>query len=315
MKFPKLSEVIDDGVVLYLGAGSSCDYGYKLWKDMAGDFEKFFNSDLPRQIGLPISTIEFWLGALPKKDAKKDAEKVTVDSIADQAFDPDDYLAFQIAASNSIVEYEAHDRAMQEDGWIEKFSTFVRSSLSECGTEQQKNDFLAKFHIVSLNYDRCFEHRTKWIGKENPLLQFKIFQPHGTVARLNTTSQEPINEFRFSSTVIPYGDRKAIKKLSKEWPQKVTNVDNVGTRTKYSNPIYQEAKQWFRDYPRSTIICIGLSPDGINQSNLFFPECKNVIFTLSESEIELLAVPRSPGTNWCFHSGGIYASPLLELLV
>ncbi len=149
--------------VLILGAGSSADYGYPLWYALKKEVLAFdINRDLAglhlsqNEIASHKAAFEEFKKYLDREpDATLDRLVFLIDQPKSKHLSPTGHLILNLAGY-LLVQVE---RQGLDGLWVSEFQTllvdYLASLSGQAGTGQ---NHLQNLTIVSLNYDRVFEH-------------------------------------------------------------------------------------------------------------------------------------------------------------
>jgi len=276
---PKLDELLSVKTTILLGAGASFDYGFPLWIKLKEDLLEALNNH--KDYGIDNdSGVDWWVEALNKM-----SDSDTVDKIATNA-PAEHFDLFRNILGIVICKYEAEDSTKQTTGWIEnfaaKFCELLKSKYPDTDSIQQ---IISNIDIITLNYDRVFNIRfnnqvvtcfKKSLTKPREFeKKFKsifsrlptIYHPHGCLGSSDeggnpsyATYLKPNN----SSTRINYGDLDKVQHYIKSnRPPYLLPVDDLADA---DNQTYIEANKILEN--SKNVICIGISPAGIEGSQL-----------------------------------------------
>lgn len=157
MNVPSLEKLLQDGLVLVLGAGASVDYGYPLWKSLKEELvTKLNDSNFDKETDKKLA--DKWLTAI-----KDSSNEQTLDSIISESYKN---IIERNWISNIVMrllsECERKDKENSEKKWIclfaDKFVELLDAELLKDDRGQNALNLLANFKVVSLNYERCFSY-------------------------------------------------------------------------------------------------------------------------------------------------------------
>ncbi|SHH37630.1 hypothetical protein SAMN05444003_2958 [Cognatiyoonia sediminum] len=245
---------------------------------------------------------------------------------------------------------EATNKDSLLESWIEKFVFELGKYLKQSNTEslvdkyQKRLDQIAQIKVVSLNYDRVFEARSRlaasrlfdvdfltWQQKNilkwpAPTLSFEIHQPHGTLGLLSGHSQKgsasnvPMYLFEkvgfrirlFAQSPISnprnqleFGDIKAFTEACENRPTDFEPELNIVSVDDFIPGASLSGYELANQRINNTnVICIGISDLGFNQSRLDFSNAKSVTLTNRESELRQFDKSKLPTDQNIFFEPG-----------
>lgn len=309
-----------ENTVLILGAGASCDYNYPLWGELKQqlidfDFDLFFD-----QVG------EF------RDEEMKEYRKVHSEFLNLERQNSDhtlDRIAFQIDLPKEKHRHPTGYRLMTmtgfllaqiemkniAQGWVSDFQKILIDHLvfsianRDCDT-----NFLDNLTIISLNYDRSFEHLvslkfydrlighsdyqpTQGFGFSKTLSvrnSLRVLKPHGYIcqppsnasAEVGVQPSLTISETQAIGSRYPnndmhvgYGDQRLLKKdIIERMGRHMYVVDERGEND------YQKANRHIRG--AENVFCLGLSQYGFNQSHFQFGAEQKIHVSNAANDLE-----------------------------
>lgn len=311
MDIPTLKELLEEKTTLILGAGASFDYGFPLWSGLKSQLLQLLENS--EQYGIESTdAVEWWIDRLRKMSKDETIDKVATDA-------PEEYYdLFRKLISIAIIEYEKLDLSESKTGWIEQFAKkFAKILIDLYPDSRAIQAVIENFNIITLNYDRVFDIRFKAIVEEefSKVLTKKrefqkfyknifsrlgtIYHPHGSLGPTNGVSISCYTYMNPNSVYgFPYGNIDVLlKELQRGEIPYVLPVDDL---VDADNITYNHANTILQH--TSNVICIGLSPLGLNLSNLDLTHVKSVYYS-GEEKIENNFIPLN-----------IYAEELIDLL-
>lgn len=302
---PTLGEMVDKGTMFILGAGSTFDDGFPLWKDLRNLMllrmkKSAYFRDHPGK--------DYWWGALHENYD----ESISVDKLAAQAND-DGLQFFRSITYDILVSFEKDDATSNNNGWIELFANkYIDLIKNNIDSRHIVVSCLQNIHFCTLNYDRCFAHRfgrivnsqLERIYPNSEIAEYmfsgvarnytQIHHPHGALGSLEkSNSSVPLkisaihNRSINKSLTFKYGGGKSIfaPSISNKYDF-IQPVDML----KYSNQnkSYDNVNKILKNV--HYVILVGLSTDGIRNSFFEFGESSK-IFTTGEEVVTNRAIP------------------------
>jgi hypothetical protein len=317
--------------VLILGAGASVDYGYPLWGPLRQQMLDLDIGDfLSTEVGLDGTEIaahkeayeEFCRLAISNPTHTLDRIIYKIDQPKDKHLKPTGHLIINIAGLLlAKVELERKD-----GGWVTKFqNVLVEHLVTKDDFNKPDQNLLSNLTVVSLNYDRVFEHFISHNFYKNMVdhpsyklpsagsaitfsrrNQLKVFKPHGYICQLggqNSLSRVGMNQdlvlmnttaqgTRYPGNDIPvaYGDsRIAAQNTFLRMGRHMYVVDERGVDD------YQTPNELLS---RAEIVfCLGLSDAGITQSSFDFENVKKIYLSNKEADIVVIE-KQKPGPEY-----------------
>ncbi len=305
--------------VLVLGAGASADYGYPTWSELREQMLALdLDAVLKENLSLDEKDFDSHKAAHEEfrelsdrhPDATLDRIVFLIDKPKTKHLEPTGHLLINLAGYLlAKVELEGTD-----GGWVTELQDLLVELLARGSSkEPAERNRLENLTVVSLNYDRSFEHFVSrgFYGKlrdhadyKPPDLRFSItfsrqnrlsvLKPHGYISALSDQNsvhrvgmnRDLIVEGRDPSgmrhpgndVAIAYGngricEREAFLRMGRHM-YVVDERDSNDYRA--ANAAIANAQQVF---------CLGLSPDGICQSRISFPKEQTVYLTNKGSEM------------------------------
>lgn len=202
MSVPNLKNLIDDKVLLVLGAGGSIDYGFPDWEGLAQKIIERLDSVIAN------STDDFdremakeWQGTLKSADFKKQ----TIDHVISSNYGNLVRRHWIVNILKDVI-YESEKKDLEstpkDERWVERLSAKYMDLLRLAENQSSDSDILKlvdNFRVVSLNYDRSFAYyffpnlvnyfhranlkdRDFLMSQSNNLVGFfRTYQPHGSL--------------------------------------------------------------------------------------------------------------------------------------
>ena len=213
------------------------------------------------------------------------------------------------------VELDPHKQ--QHKGWVSEFQKLlIEYVLEKSNTYGSDRNYLEPLTVISLNYDRSFEHHMSkdffaalldyasyqpegGVGYSRTLSirnTLKLNQPHGYMCRLKSgkgplevgmlrdltfsyaNSNSEFNRYPGNDKPVGYGESRISDKEIVERMGRHMYVVNEQSESGYAraNTSISKAK---------LVFCLGISPEGINQSHFEFRDDQKVYLSNKESEI------------------------------
>lgn len=204
--------------------------------------------------------------------------------------------------------------APPDENWVTKFQRVIQRELSLAPSDHNgdaRNRLLENFDIISLNYDRVFEHffsHKFWQGLyDEPFdfsfdhagtaieitnrLRLNTYKPHGFIAMLPVASKPPglrddllVSQVSGGGTrepgnmhpVVFGGDKLATLEIFERMGKHMYAVDETGQSQ------YQRANSALRE--ARTVFLLGLSSEGITQSQMRIGAETTVYVTNAEED-------------------------------
>jgi len=317
--------------VLILGAGASADYGYPLWGPLR-----------EQMLDLDIET--FLINEVGLDEAETAAHKAVYEEFLDFAashpaftldqiihridlpkakhLNPTGHLLVNIAGY-LLAEIEI---AKRDAGWVTEFQELlVEYLISNADSSNPSQNLLSDFSVVSLNYDRVFEHYISHDFYKKMVAhpaynipsagmaitfsrgnQLQVYKPHGYICHLgnqNSVSKVGMNRDLILTNTNAKGTR---------YPGNDQNVTYGDSRITGSDIFLRMGRHMYvvdergvDDYraPNTllnnaeVVICLGLSHAGISQSALDFSTVKKVYISNKEEDIDLIKKEK-PGPSY-----------------
>ena len=305
--------------VIILGAGASADYGYPLWSQLKQQICEMNPAEIPKKIEFSNSGAEqaHKDAFIEFKDQLNQSPEATLDQIIYRMDKPKSkhlqptgrYMINFFGYLLARVESQ-----QKKKGWVTDFQEMLVDYLAtRSGDLSLSPNKLENLTVVSLNYDRVFEHNIS-SGFYEKLIQhpsyepkdlsfsinfsrqnrLSVLKPHGSLANLKNDDSRHLGGMNHdllidlkaslglrgtgSNFSIPYGSQTVIDpKVVESMGQKIFVLDEQ-TEQDYSlaNRALNEAQQ---------VICLGLSPAGIIQSKLVFNDNQNVYLSNKGQEL------------------------------
>ncbi len=317
--------------VLLLGAGASVDYGYPLWGPLRQQMlDLDIGNFLATEVELDGAAItahkeayeEFYSLAISNPTDTLDRIIERIDRPKGKHLKPTGHLIINIAGLLlAKVELEKKD-----GGWVTKFqNVLVEHLVTEYDSNKPDQNLLSNLTVVSLNYDRVFEHfishdfYKKMIAHPSYNLthavpattfsrsnQLNVFKPHGYICQLgtqNSVSHVGMNHdlvlsnmtakgTRYPGNDMPvaYGNSQIVEKSAfLRMGRHMYVVDERGADD------YQTPNQFLSK--AEIVFCLGLSDAGISQSSFDFKNVKKVY--LSNKEVDIVVIEKQkPGPEY-----------------
>lgn len=319
--------------VLIIGAGASADFGYPLWGALKQQLSNLNVDDFLNRIdGLSSDDIdthkvafEEYL-ALSQTHSRYTLDRIIyeIDRPKEKHLKPTGHLVINIVGY-LLAQQEQKDI---EGLWVSELQNILVDFVArESGRMQNDHaiDFLENLTVISLNYDRVFEHfiaenfYEKLVAHEtyqpkdlpqsvqlSQKTELKIYRPHGHICALpnehhhrrvgmnenlgisrggESGIRHPGTDFAFS-----YGDPNLLQKENFLRMGRYMYVVNERGETDYAgaNGALGSAE---------AIFCLGLSSDGICQSSLNFRTGQKVYLSNEAKDVSAIAKSK-PGPDY-----------------
>jgi len=275
LEIPPLEELLQEKTVFVLGAGASYDYGFPLWQE------------LPNALIEEITKLQedpYNYGDKGLTELKSTLDFINSDAFINTTVDrlsvdsTKHYITIQRLVALALTRCEQSDCYERREGWIERLA----SSLASQSEEIKKRNPFENLYFITLNYERCFQYRFQSAFYKN-LVAINgeekdsslttnfgtIYYPHGCIGSLPNSSFSCHAHVDRETTLakVDYGSFTSVKgEIFSSTPPTIFPVDYFNNR--------QQTKvtyDWVNDNlltDASTVIFIGVSPDGVSQSDL-----------------------------------------------
>lgn len=317
--------------VLILGAGASADYGYPLWGALR---QQMLNLDIDNFLAtvdqLNQTEIakhkkayeEFRNFAISNPSDTLDRIIYRIDQPKYKHQNPTGHLIINIAG----LLLAKVEREKKDGEWVTKFQNILVDHLiTKNDPNKPDQNLLSNLTVVSLNYDRVFEHfishdfYTKMIDHQSYNLpdsgyasalsqrnQLSVFKPHGYICQLrsqNDLSKVGMNRDLLLVSTHTTGTRYPGNERSVEYGN-----DQIKTRDiflRMGRHMYVVDERGANDYRMANnllrnaeiVFCLGLSDAGISQSSFDFTNVKKIF--LSNKASDIVAIKKhKPGPNY-----------------
>lgn len=298
--------------IVVLGAGSSLDYGFPLWSEL---LDWILSLDKPKMdsIGFPPNFIDNFLFASEKiRELSVQHNDWTLDKLVYEIDKPKEVMThslgfYVMAVVSKLLAIGESEARGQDEKWISKLQDKIVKFVARNSFRNSSSDnLLDSLEIISLNYERTFEHfmRTNFYDKlrldpdydppdlsSSRILAFntrlKIYYPHGRLGLLSVGDSRE-NEYSVPKDLscppmAQVGLMQSVTNVSYAYGQhpsgqdaKIAVVDALDARS------YGSANQALRD--AESVFCLGLSSAGIIQSGLTFDRSSKVFLSNSASD-------------------------------
>ena len=303
---PSLDQLLENKTCFVLGAGASADFSLPLWNDLRYLLkEKIEKSDDRSEMR------KYWVGTLNNA-----TDPVTIDELAMEARNDQEFNYLQRNLSEIILQGEAqlHDK----NNWVSTFARAVGQKMMD--NEIKAPLFASNISVVSLNYDRCFNHYFAAGIKDSISLKYRrprltqghyevieneienIIHPHGCIGQLNykrfiqNRLDNTVQRTESYNTIVEFGGSLKLNQTPPIFP-----VHEIRLPRFSKNPVYIKANVAINT--STYCICIGVSPSGLEQSRLSFTDAKKVFYT-GDEKIHPNFIPMS-----------MRAKPLIEKII
>jgi len=294
-------------VVFLLGAGASKDYGFPLWNDLRIFFEENLEKIIKKQSDIfpeitltdeELENLSKWIGLIHNTDWAIS----TIDNIIYRNGAIKDPILKLLSYKISLCERE-DVQSGNDDKWIsilaEKIADYLISRRLGNKTDDANiaADFFSKIKIITLNYDRCFEYHfslslrhylergldlnnSDW-AKYYRNICWDVIHPHGAIA--NHVEPDK-NCFQMKSNYGTYKNPNSnmfrsygqINEVSIE----IAEVDDL--KDGHDKNAYRLTNSYISG--ADMIISLGVSPAGVNNSHISFPDGANYYFSNHEKD-------------------------------
>jgi len=235
LEIPPLEELLQEKTVFVLGAGASYDYGFPLWQE------------LPNALIEEITKLQedpYNYGDKGLTELKSTLDFINSDAFINTTVDrlsvdsTKHYITIQRLVALALTRCEQSDCYERREGWIERLA----SSVAINGEEKDSS--------LTTNFGT-------------------IYYPHGCIGSLPNSSFSCHAHVDRETTLakVDYGSFTSVKgEIFSSTPPTIFPVDYFNNR--------QQTKvtyDWVNDNlltDASTVIFIGVSPDGVSQSDL-----------------------------------------------
>jgi len=305
--------------VLILGAGASSDYGYPLWGPLKKQMIDLKIDDFLDDIeGLTDEervshekAYEEFLNIQQKNDSYTlDRIVYEIDKPKTKHLAPTGHFLINIAGY-ILAKVEAQ---RIDAGWVTEFQKILIDHLiANRTTHNAQQNVFSDITVISLNYDRVFEHfisdqfykklieDQRYIPENLPYsinlsryTNLKIIKPHGYICSLknnNNFERVGMNQslridgnstsgirYPGNDSAITYGDKKLLERAY--FLRMGRHMYVVDERNESD---YHQANIALKS--AESVFCLGMSPDGICQSSLFFQHGQKIYLTNKATEI------------------------------
>lgn len=325
--------------VLVLGAGASADFDIPLWGELRQQLSDLNVNELTDELELTedeksthLKAFEEYLTwARSEPNFTLDRIIYEIDKPKEKHMNPTGHLVINIVGY-LLAQLEQN---ISTGKWVTEFQDhlvdLVAKGVSSMPSSQAI-DLLENFTVVSLNYDRIFEHfmttgffeklvahstyqpsdlkQSKELATKTEL---KLYRPHGYICSLPnahhnrgvgmgtglgvTVSDAQGIRHPGNDTAVPFGDQNLLKKTNFLRMGKHMYVVNERGNTDYANANGALARA-------TDIFCLGLSPDGIIQSSLVFNNNQNVYLSNKASDLSEISAKKGEANYITMNSDG-----------
>lgn len=280
-----LDQFLESKTCLILGAGASADFSMPLWSDLRSMLVAHIKNGNRNSVAS-----KHWLSVL-----NNSTDSTTVDSLAMEARNDEEFYFLQRKLSEIILEGEKKDH--DKENWVSTFAKAVGIRL--VNSEAKALQYATNLSVVSLNYDRCFNHYFSKGIKEALYIKHKrpritqghyevieeqienVLHPHGCIGQLNSKKhiRNVLENSKTSSNsyeaVVEFGG-----KFPTEFAPPIFPIDELKLPRFSNNRIYLESNIAMKN--AKYCICIGVSPLGLRESLLDFSLAKQVFYSGKE---------------------------------
>ena len=306
--------------VVILGAGASADYGYPLWGQLKHQVLDLNIRDfLGKEVQLKsrpdfdshVSVYEeFCNFATRNNEDTLDQIIYKIDQPKEKHLKPTGHLLINIAGF-ILAKIELNKR---DGGWVTKLQDiFIEYLIAETDLSSPDRNLFANLTIVSLNYDRVFEHfisrnfYQKMIEHASYSIpaagiattfsrgnKLDVLKPHGYICGLgnqNNVSHVGMNPDLVLSNAVTSGTRYPGNNRTIAYgDSKITEHDSFLRMGRHMYVVDERGNNDYRSTNDSlanaeVVFCLGLSDAGICQSSLEFLTNQRIYLSNKEEDI------------------------------